>query len=382
LKLLLISSVIPQETTATELVLFRHFAATKDEIEVAIASDHPVILQTLKGIPIYPNAWIKRLTQTRFAPLAHGLRHWPMTFNDHSLQTYLKSHRPDAILTVAHGELYQLAMQTAQRLNTPLVTFFHDWLPDTAWVFPKFRPILTQRFHKLYHQSQIAFCVSKEMQQRLGKHANAVILPPIPDSQSFFVDSLSMHRENYFTLAYAGNLSDCYKPLIQQLGNTTQSFPRLKLQLFGQCSDWPEHEVQQFKNWGIYQGFLSRNTLFQKLLQSDALLVVMSFELHHRTRMETSFPSKIVEYCQFGRPIIIWGPEYCSAVGWARQHGAAAVVTTPDPNVLLQAVEQLSKRKDQQQELAECAKKLSKDLFNPEQIQRQFLDALKTVIKT
>ena len=36
-------------------------------------------------------------------------------------------------------------------------------------------------------------------------------------------------------------------------------------------------------------------------------------------QMETSFLSKLPEYAQFGKPILIWRPEYCSAIHWGRE---------------------------------------------------------------
>jgi hypothetical protein len=42
--------------------------------------------------------------------------------------------------------------------------------------------------------------------------------------------------------------------------------------------------------------------------------------------VETSFPSKLPEYAQFGKPIVIWGPEYCSAIHWGREGDRALCI--------------------------------------------------------
>ncbi len=67
------------------------------------------------------------------------------------------------------------------------------------------------------------------------------------------------------------------------------------------------------------------------LASADALLSVMSFEKEHELFMRTSFTTKFLDYVAFGKPVILWGPEYCTPVRVARERGGAAVVTTDDP---------------------------------------------------
>ena len=73
------------------------------------------------------------------------------------------------------------------------------------------------------------------------------------------------------------------------------------------------------------------NQLAESLQNFQAALVVMSFAPPHRRRMTTSFPSKMIDAMQLGLPVVIWGPEYCSAVKWARRGERALCVTDPNP---------------------------------------------------
>jgi hypothetical protein len=63
--------------------------------------------------------------------------------------------------------------------------------------------------------------------------------------------------------------------------------------------------------------------------------------------MELSFPTKLADYTAAGLPILIYGPSYCSAVGWAalaeREMGnaAASVVEQGGGDALANAVERL-----------------------------------------
>jgi glycosyltransferase involved in cell wall biosynthesis len=132
--------------------------------------------------------------------------------------------------------------------------------------------------------------------------------------------------------------------------------------------------VQQVTASGIYGGFISE--LVYELRKASALLVAMSFNQQDKMRMQTSFPSKIVEYCQFGKPIIIWGPDYCSAVHWGRKYQAALVVTSPLVEDLVQAIAELSNQPKEQIRLGNKALEMARGMFNPEKIQQQFVNSI------
>ncbi|MFB8790201.1 MAG: glycosyltransferase [Potamolinea sp.] len=377
LKILLISSVLPRDTTGGELVLYRHLSRTS-EFSLAIATDDCQGLLAEEIIDIQGNRLLNRLTRTRISKWVHDVRQCFDTFHDtKKLQHYIKHKKPDIILTVAHHELCWLAQKMSQEFNIPLVTFFHDWWPDMAYVHSFARKILISRFKGLYQQSQLVFCVSEEMKQALGEHPNAQILFPIPEQFVIEKSLANSDREEAFTVIYAGNFSGIYGPMIQDLCNSCSTIAGLQLKLFGPQPDWQESLLQQVKDTGIYGGFVSR--LNQELSKANALLVAMSFNQLDKMRMQTSFPSKLVGYCQFGKPIIIWGPEYCSAVCWARKHQSALVVTSPVAEDLMKAIEELATQSEEQKRLVKKALEMAQGMFNQEKIQQQFVDSLTQV---
>lgn len=385
IQLLLISSVIPQNTTATELVLHRHFAAAKGELKVTLASDHSALADNPDGIPILPNPILARLTKTRWAAIAHSLRQFLPTHDTRALHQYLRQHRPDAILTVAHGTLYPLALCMAQRFRLPLIAIFHDWFPDLAWVPNSLRSYLNHQFLQLYRHSDLAFCVSEGMRQALGNHPNAQVLPPIPGDEISLVEDTSTPAQRDtqvpFTAVYAGNLSNCYASMLQALGRLAKTTESIRLRFVGPPPQWSPAVLHDLTDAGIYGGFLSRAELLRELHQADALLVVMSFDEGDRRRMETSFPSKLIDYCAIGKPLVIWGPDYCSAVRWASTYQSAITVTNPTPHALVDALEAIADQTEQHHFYAQQAKKVGTSTFEPQTIQRQFIDALNRVLE-
>ena len=97
--------------------------------------------------------------------------------------------------------------------------------------------------------------------------------------------------------------------------------------------------------------------------------------------METSFPSKLPEYAQFGKPIVIWGPEYCSAIHWGREGDRAICIMDENPHFLVSALENLKNSPEKQEYYAQQAGIAAQTEFNPYFMQNQFLEAIQNLNK-
>jgi hypothetical protein len=72
------------------------------------------------------------------------------------------------------------------------------------------------------------------------------------------------------------------------------------------------------------------------------MYVPMSYREQDRPNAEVSFPSKLADCTAVGLPLIVDGPEYCSAVRWARENpGVAEVITDESVDALAEAVSRL-----------------------------------------
>lgn len=382
LRILLISSVLPRDTTGGELVLYRHLSEFPG-LRLAIATENCEGLLPGEIVKIKANRLLNRLAITRFGKWIQGIFQCFNTFhNTKKLRHYIKTKKPDIIITVAHQELCWIALRMSQEFDIPLVTFFHDWWPDMAYIHSFTRKLLTRRFNRLYQKSQLALCVGEEIKQALGEHPNARILFPLANPLVHEDPPATLTKNDTFTVIYAGTLSGIYGPMIQDLCTLVQARPhrQLQLKLFGPPLDWPDFFVQQVTANGIYGGFIPN--VSHELRKADALLVAMSFHERDRMRMQTSFPSKIVGYCQFRKPIIIWGPEYCSAVSWGRKYQSALVVTSSLAEDLVKAIEELVTQPDEQIRLENKALAMARGMFDPEKIQQQFVNSIYQVVAT
>jgi glycosyltransferase involved in cell wall biosynthesis len=296
---------------------------------------------------------------------------------DHLVHDLIHFFRPDVIVTVAHGWWHIKARRVAKRFKLPLVSLFQDWWPDFPEIPLAFRSRVERDFRQTCVESDVVICVSDGMRRELGEPQNALVVHDAPSVAR-------RHEDSEFQLplrvAYFGNLSD-YGPLIESALRVLNGSAQVRLEVFGPSPRWTFGTAAEFRSRGLYHGFIPSNELTESLQQFQAALVVMSFSPSHRRRMATSFPSKMIDAMQVGLPVVIWGPEYSSAVTWARDEERALCVTDPDPSALRGALEELAASPVEQERLAKSSQQAAAADFNHERIQTQFIDALRRAIQ-
>ncbi|MEA5620789.1 glycosyltransferase [Cronbergia sp. UHCC 0137] len=374
-KIIVISSVQPKPTSAGQALLYRHLNQLDGwDIEV-IEAPKPTLMETL----------LHRMQNTRFHYWANDLEvlmagsRWkkPVRLNKFSNSETI-------ILTVAHEDGCWEALRFSKINRIPLVTFFNDWYPDFPSAHNKCKQLLNKRFKNLYIKSDLAFCASEGMKQSLGNHPNSYVLYGIPAilENKAIVDKYpsQLNEQNReFNVLYFGNLYD-YGSIIATFLQEIKNNPRIRGQVRGAKPNWTQDFHSEMRDRNLWLDFAPREELDQWLASADAFLVVMSFDPALRRRMETSFPTKIAEYAQFGKPLVIWGPDYCSAILWGRGGDRALCVTDQNPAVLVSALENLKQSPEKQEYYAQQAKIAAQAEFNPVLIQNQFLEHISNLI--
>ena len=116
------------------------------------------------------------------------------------------------------------------------------------------------------------------------------------------------------------------------------------------------------------------------LASADALLSVMSFEKEHELFMRTSFTTKFLYYVSFGKPVILWGPEYCTPVRVAREHGGAAVVSAADAAAVVSLCRKIARDTKLNEKLSKEALQLHQTLFNPDRLQNDLVQKITELV--
>jgi glycosyltransferase involved in cell wall biosynthesis len=366
IKVLVISSVVPNARgSGGELVLYRHLKSNpRIESEIVLWQRFPFRLRVIGKLRDLGLQSLSRFIECLF----------PVLPSNKMVQDVVRSFQPDAVVTVAHGWWHIKARSVAKEFDLPLVSFFQDWWPDFPDVPLAFRSRVERQFHKTRAESAVAICVSDGMRRELGEPENALVLHDAPSLTRG--GDVTRDFKLPLRVAYFGNLSE-YGPLIESALRALQGPDHVRLEVFGHSPLWTHGAEDEFRSRGFYHGFISSNELAKSLHDFHAALVVMSFAPPHRRRMTTSFPSKLIDATQLGLPVVIWGPEYCSAVKWTRKGDRGLCVTDPNPLALRNALEELAASPAELRRLAKSACDAAAGDFNYERIQLQFMDALR-----
>jgi hypothetical protein len=78
--------------------------------------------------------------------------------------------------------------------------------------------------------------------------------------------------------------------------------------------------------------------------------------------------------------VILWGPEYCTPVRVAREHGGAAVVSTPDATEVVCLCRKIARDTELNEKLSKEALQLHQTLFNPDRLQDVFVQKITELV--
>jgi glycosyltransferase involved in cell wall biosynthesis len=300
-----------------------------------------------------------------------------------------RAFRPDAIFTIPDNTLSWTAYRLAHRLGVPLITDFQDWWPRGQFTlkleepFPWIASWLESRFRRMYRFSGVAFCTSAGMRKTLGPHPSAPILYPCPARRNpdFVPDFSPPDGSRPFTLVYAGTVINDYGRSVLRLARAVADLPSIKFEVYGPPPDWSPYDYAWMDARGIYRGLLPFDQLKARLHDADACLVVMSFSQKLELMMRTSFTSKFLEYVQFAKPVVVWGPEYCQPVRVARASEAGLTVERDCVDDVVTALESL-RRRERWTELARGAWSAANGIFDHERIHQIFRESINDALTT
>ncbi|MCX7985375.1 MAG: glycosyltransferase [Bacteroidales bacterium] len=365
---LLISDVLPDAAkTGGEIVLYRHLIEHKFlDFEVIT----PTTIRPIKWWKKIISRFFTRLEKTRFRSWIHPCKPLYDLYDwDHMLIERLKKNRPAFILTVAHGRGCFKALDLSKKLQIPLVTIFHDFYPYSVFASKMQRALWEYEFRQLYRQSQLVFVITEAMLKRLGKHPNAYLLPPVPST--FLPVDEHVHPEKY-VMIYAGLCGGAYRNMIEAVLPLFESTQNLELHLAGSESEY--FKIKQSDQIHAH-GFVDEDRLAVLLSQAQFLLVLIPFD-RAREHFATHFPSKLVEYAKYKKCIIIWGPEYSTAVRWGIDNASAMVVDQNNPEALVESIKKLMSDVHLQNQIASNAFNYFQTHWNPPALHKLFSEKI------
>ncbi len=377
----------PGTTSGATLALQRHLFEG-GEFEVLVATDKPFrgFGAEDRWVGLKRPAWYQRLCRTR---LRRWLAHWEMVVEPYlfarKIFPAVKAFTPDVILTIPDNSLSWTAYLMAQKSGLPLVTNYQDWWPILYAMpnkpLPPVKTVLERRLRQMHRASRVAFCTSEGFRDFLGPHPDAPVLYPCPAPRPAMRPRVAEpSRDRPLRLVYGGTLVRYYGEMLLSLARLLEGKRGFELHLYGSRPGWSARDLRWAEQTGVYKGALPPEKFREELSRADAFITVMSHAPEMEIMARTSFTTKFLEYCQFAKPVVVWGPDYCQPVRVARETGAGLAVTGQDPAEVLAALGHL-REASVYQTYADNAWRAATTIFDPAAMQKIFREGIARATK-
>lgn len=378
----------PPSTESGACLAMRHHLVERKDFETFVLTNHRFFVPEIRSHCFRRPAWLERAMRTRFRRF---IRQFEMLFLGRwMLNTALKlasEFKPDLVFTIPDNDVSWCAYLTARSLKLPLVTNFQDWWPQNQYWSESERPfapvrwLIERRFRRMYAASELALCTSEGMKEFLGPHRNAVTLFPCAGIAPVNVSAASAQNDSKpLRVLYAGTITGNYGRSVLSLSQKLADSSKFRLLVYGPRPDWNDADISWATAKGIYKGFVSHDELRPVLASADVFLTVMSFEQSSELMSRVSFTTKFLEYAQYGRPIVVWGPSYCQPVLVAKKTLAGLSVESPDPAVVISALEQLTSESEYKR-FTDGAIRAAETFFSPHHIHELFKTSVLGIIQ-
>jgi glycosyltransferase involved in cell wall biosynthesis len=357
--------------------MYRHLVEQSPfELHVASNADFAegLLIHTKIELPFL----FQKIKKSRFGP---KLKSWITDYENFiwpslsfpEVEKAIDCFKPHVILTLAENSLCYVAQKLARKHRLPFAVLFLDWVPIMQGHFgcKSTQSILDRRFRQLYKACDLALCTSDGMQEELGSHPNSHVIYPMPGKHRM-PDSFWPPKTRKYRIVYVGNAQGFYGRMLRRLVHAMAKEAHMEIKIVGPTQDWPEEEIRQAKEKGTCLGSMPPEKAAEVLAGADALLVVMSFEREHELFMRTSFTTKFLDYAVFAKPVILWGPNYCTPSRLAKREDAALVVETESSAGVIEAAKKLIDDTAEVARLAASSRRMNQTVFSPERLQEIF----------
>jgi glycosyltransferase involved in cell wall biosynthesis len=339
----------------------------------------------LPGV-MYARLWVgwERLLRTRFHRLyCSWLSVIAILLKARRVNAILQGYCPEAVLTVGEGFSWITAAAFARASGLPLHLVIHDDWPDVSGISPSLRSWLGYEFARVYREAASRLCISPYMEEvyyrRYGVRGTVLYPSRASDCPQFDAPPERIARNDHsFTVAFGGTINS--PDYVNALVNMAIALVPVggRLIIFGPLTPETARQVGLECPNIVLRGLLKSSELMTRLREeADALFVPMSFHPAEATNMKMGFPSKLTDYTAVGLPLLIYGPDYCSAVRWARENpDVAEVIDAENAGPLAEAVRRLNGAPDHRMALGRRALEAGRRYFTYEAVQQVFQEAL------
>jgi hypothetical protein len=371
---------VPAEGAGSAIIVYRHLKRFKaNDWDVRVVADWGQSDEYCRehGWPVLTLSHRKKYWPpfNPDNPISRALRAWLWAGE---VREWLGNTQPHAVFTYLSAFSDTLSIAAAgfaRRYGLPLATIVHD---DCRCFTP-----LAEEGNKAHRRRQ--WILEKSTKGWFASPALAAcfqlpqdkvaLLPPIPEGAvAADADAFKPESDGSALLIYAGNY---WPPQIPVLVDLAPVVKQGGGRLLAILKEKPE-TVATLRAGGVeWRAPYPKNTEALDYFREHASAMVVSYA---RTSDDmpwtrTSFPSKLIEYCHLGLPLVVIAPEDTAVVQWARSRNFPDVFLPSDHAGIREYVTRLRDPEFRRQR-AKISLSFARGEFNPETIQKQLESSL------
>jgi hypothetical protein len=193
--------------------------------------------------------------------------------------------------------------------------------------------VIHARLSRWYPKAASRLCVSPYTADEYRRRYNAigdVLYPSRGTDNPVFTEPPDTLGQSCrpFTVAFAGSIYPILSENLRRMAAALRVTCAGRLLVYGPTPSESVRSLLQEPNIEL-RGRVSAVELIRQCRQeAHAMFVPMTYRDEHRPNVEIAFPSKLADYTAMGLPLVIDGPEYCTAVRWSRENPWVAEVAT------------------------------------------------------
>ena len=221
-----------------------------------------------------------------------------------------------------------LLLKLFEKKGVPYCLFFHDdYVFNQYWHENIFS---LKQINSILLKSSFIFSVSQQMVNLLKTRGinQSNVLYPIAESHSGPVKKTNGVNQTHLKFGYAGTLWPNHEDILNNICTAMMQIDAELHCITGEVNFRLNHpKAAVIKNW-----LSTREELFEYLYETiDVLIVFYSFDPELEPRMQSSFPSKFIEYAQLEIPIAIIAPAFSTLGTWALKNNWMSYIDSDAP---------------------------------------------------
>lgn len=267
----------------------------------------------------------------------------------------IKKYDGAALVTVTHGYACVWSAVISKFTNLPLITLVHDDWVEMSWKgsFIPHKGIYNKLLYFVLKTSKLVFSVSESMASRIKTifNINTILqLPATELNQDTYHSPILLEKKTVYKVLYMGSLYSLMKDSILlvcdavAIRNKTSSTPDYIVEIYSNSNLETRSTLnQKYSGCNIsFKDFVKKELFLATLNSADILLIPHSFDKDLEVLTETSFPSKLPECLNSGKPLLVVAPSHSSISKYALKFKFAKVVNNFDPLQVLQALDDIT----------------------------------------